>query len=376
MMTKKSKVTKKLKTALVGAVAGSAVFGAAFWALCEIPEAMGAKPKRDAMRRSPRFHEDDGKFHNTRPRRVMEKGTMRKALWAMFFGPNNRKPAGVIPLVNDGFFMSEEGLYITWYGHASTLVEIDGARVLFDPIWSERCSPSRLVGPRRVHEPPRPLEDLPLLDAIVISHDHYDHLDLPSIRTLASTQKAPFLVPLGVAEHLRSWGIPESRIVELDWDEHVDIAGLRLTATAAQHFSGRGFSRDGTLWASWVLAGAKNRVFYTGDSGYFPGYAQLGAQYGPFDATLVQIGAYDVKWPDIHMTPEEGVAAHLDLGGKLMIPVHWCTFSLSLHAWTEPADRVWREAKAHGVKIAVPRPGERVDVAQPPQVANWWHELT
>jgi L-ascorbate metabolism protein UlaG (beta-lactamase superfamily) len=368
-------MNRRLTSTVIGAAVGSAVFGAAFWALREIPEAMGAKPNPELMRRSTRFQAEDRKFHNDQPRRVMEKGTLRKALLAMFFGPDERQPVGIVPLVKESQPVSEDGLHVTWYGHASTLVEIDGARVLVDPIWSERCSPSRLVGPHRVHEPPRPLEDLPALDAVVISHDHYDHLDLPSIRVLAQTQKAPFLVPLGVGAHLRKWGIPEARIVELDWNEHTEIAGIRFTATAAQHFSGRGFSRDTTLWASWVIAGSQHRVFYTGDSGYFPGYTHIGERYGPFDATLMQIGAYDEKWPDIHMTPEEGVAAHVDLGGELMIPVHWCTFSLSLHSWTDPADRVWREAKSNGVKLAVPKPGERIDVAQPPQVNGWWHEL-
>src|SRR5262249_39256314 len=161
------------------------------------------------------------------------------------------------------------------------------------------------VGPRRMHPPPIPLERLPALDAVVISHDHYDHLDMATIRALARGRSVPFLVPLGVGGHLERWGVPASRVVELDWDEEVTVAGLRLTATEAQHFSGRSLRRNDTLWASWVLTGADRRVFYTGDSGYFEGYAGIGAEHGPFDLTLMQIGAYGEGWPDIHVTPEQ-----------------------------------------------------------------------
>jgi L-ascorbate metabolism protein UlaG (beta-lactamase superfamily) len=195
---------------------------------------------------------------------------------------------------------------------------------------------------------------------------------METVRALVETQEAPFLVPLGIGAHLTRWGVPAERIVELDWQEEYDVAGLTLTATAAQHFSGRGFTRNNTLWCSWVIAGPRHRAYYTGDSGYFDGYAAIGEQYGPFDATLVQIGAYGVNWPDIHMFPEEAVRAHVDLRGGLLVPVHWCTFNLAFHDWAEPIERLWREAKAHGVALAVPRPGETVDVTDPPGLDDWW----
>jgi L-ascorbate metabolism protein UlaG (beta-lactamase superfamily) len=246
---------------------------------------------------------------------------------------------------------------------------------LIDPIWSERCSPSQSVGPRRTHEPPVALSDLPRLDAILISHDHYDHLDMATVEELVRIQDAPFVVPLGVGAHLDAWGVPAGRIVELDWRDEYAVNGVTLTCTAARHFSGRGLQRDGTLWASWVVAGPTRRLFYTGDSGYFDGYAEIGEHYGPFDATLIQIGAYGDAWPHIHMFPEEGVTAHVDLRGGLMIPVHWATFNLAFHAWSEPVERVWLDAKAHGVRLAVPRPGERVDVDAPAPVDGWWESL-
>jgi L-ascorbate metabolism protein UlaG (beta-lactamase superfamily) len=307
---------------------------------------------------------------------MMPPGSMRDTLRELVFGKQRRKPTLPVPVVvAPAVDPPADGLHVIWYGHSTALVEIEGRRVLFDPVWSERCSPSSVVGPRRLHRVPVPLEDLPALDAIVISHDHYDHLDTASIRTLTGTQTAPFLVPLGVGAHLDRWGVPPERIVELDWDDSVEVAGLKFTAAAARHFSGRGFARDGTLWASWVLTGAKRRVFYTGDSGYFDGYASIGAAHGPFDVTLIQIGAYAPAWPDIHMTPEEGVAAHVDVRGGLLVPLHWATFILSIHDWAEPANRVWSEAKERDVRLAVPRPGERIDVDNPPAVDGWWQAI-
>jgi L-ascorbate metabolism protein UlaG (beta-lactamase superfamily) len=361
----------------LGLAAGLAAAGAAAWTARGIAEAAGATAtgaRAERMRRSPQYR--DGQFHNGRVTTTMPPpGTMRDTLRELVFGKQPRHPAGPVPLVTTVPPPVTGGVHVTWYGHSSALVELDRAAVLFDPVWGERVSPSALAGPKRLHPVPIPLTDLPVLDAIVISHDHYDHLDLPSVRTLLRTQRAPFVVPLGVGAHLERWQVPAERIIELDWSESVEVAGLRLVSTPAQHFSGRLFRRDGTLWTSWSVIGPTSRVFYSGDSGYFDGYAAIGAEYGPFDATLIQIGAYSPAWPDIHMTPEEGVAAHIDVRGDLLVPVHWGTFNLSTHAWTEPADRLWLEAKARDVRLAVPRPGERVDVADPPSVDGWWQAL-
>ena len=364
-----------------GSLVALAVGAVAVWAAREIPGAMGARAigdraagkRRERVRRSPQFA--DGRFHNTVPASPATAASAPRLLAAAVANRDRRHPSAPIPVVTPDTGGDPDGLHITWYGHSSALIEIDGHRVLVDPVWSERCSPSRLVGPKRMHEPPVPLRSLPPLDAVLISHDHYDHLDADTIRNLADLQAAQFLVPLGVGAHLQSWGVPATRIVELDWDETATVAGVTFVATAARHFSGRGFTRDETLWASWVIAGPTRRVFYSGDTGYFPGFAQIGETHGPFDATLVQIGAYGDAWPDIHMVPEDGVATHLDVRGGLMVPVHWCTFNLALHDWAEPADRVWSEAKARDVRLAVPRPGERVDVEDPPAVDGWWQAI-
>ncbi|GGS26378.1 MBL fold metallo-hydrolase [Actinokineospora fastidiosa] len=341
------------------------------WALRDLPAQFGGRASGERVARSPQYR--DGAFHNraATSSTPVEGG---KLLRELLFGKQQRKPVGAVPLVAPPA-PAGGGLHLTWYGHSTALIELDGALVLVDPVWSERVSPLPFAGPRRLHEPPAPLASLPRLDAVVISHDHYDHLDMATVRALTRTQSAPFVVPLGVGAHLRRWRVPEDRIIELDWAESTTLGGVRIVATPAQHFSGRGFRRDGTLWTSFALLGPEHRVFYTGDSGYFPGYAEIGAEHGPFDATLVQIGAYSPGWPDIHMTPEEGVATHLDVRGGVLVPVHWATFTLALHDWTEPVDRLWAEAKARGVTLAVPRPGERVDVSSPAPVDPWWQLL-
>ena len=346
----------------------------------QVPAAIGGRAagaRLERMRRSPQYQ--DGAFRNPVPASVVVangKDIGRELLR----NRATRRPSQPVPVLRptpaDLAAPPLDGLRLTWLGHATVLAEIEGHRVLLDPVWSERCSPSALVGPRRLHPVPLPLRDLPQLHAVVISHDHYDHLDMTTVRRLAALQPTvPFVVPLGVGAHLERWGVPPSRITELDWNEHTTVAGLTLTATAARHFSGRLKQDNSTLWASWVITGRVRRIFYTGDSGFFDGYAAIGRSHGPFDATLVQVGAYSPYWPDIHMTPEEGVATHLAVRGGLLVPVHWCTFNLALHTWSEPVERLAAEAAARGVDFAIPRPGQLVDVAGVPALDPWWRAV-
>ncbi|QUQ64200.1 MBL fold metallo-hydrolase [Kutzneria sp. CA-103260] len=333
--------------------------------------ALGGRPTGDRlarMRHSPNYR--DGAFQNPAgPAQPVPSPHHPAATVA------RRRPAGPVPLVRPDLATPPAGVRTTWLGHSTVLVELDGGTVLFDPVWSNRVSPSALIGPRRLHPVPVELADLPPVDAVVISHDHYDHLDTATIRRIAVRwPRIRFVVPLGVGAHLARWRIPAARVDEVDWTESVTVAGLTLTATAARHFSGRVRpGSNGTLWAGWVVAGAAHRVFYTGDSGYFDGYREIGQQHGPFDVTLVQIGAYSHLWPDVHMTPEEGVAAHRALRGELLIPVHWGTFALAGHSWSEPIERLLAEASAHDVRVAVPRPGEPVTDA--PTTDRWWREI-
>jgi L-ascorbate metabolism protein UlaG (beta-lactamase superfamily) len=350
--------------------------GALVGAGWQVPTAIGARPagaRLARMRQSPNYR--DGAFQNTVPASVAapSPGVLR----AMASGQSTRRPRQPVPLVGATDLTRQDGLRLSWLGHATVLVEVATTRFLFDPVWSDRVSPSALVGPKRLHPMPWQLADLPDVDAVVISHDHYDHLDMMTIRRLAALQpNLTFIVPLGVGAHLERWRIPLDRIVELDWDERTTVGDVEVVATAARHFSGRlKPGGNGTLWASWVLAGRDHKVFYTGDSGYFAGYERIGAEHGPFDVTLVQVGAYSPFWPDIHMTPEEGVATHRAVRGDLLVPVHWGTFNLAPHSWAEPVERLLADAKEHKVRVTVPKPGQLVDVsaAEPPD--GWWRAL-
>ncbi|MEC4019046.1 MBL fold metallo-hydrolase [Streptomyces sp. H27-D2] len=350
------------------------------------PAAFGADPagaRLERIRRSPNYV--DGQFRNSAPTgqmlpgagKAMLRATLCRADWA------RRSPNGDIPVHRptdaDWGRPPDSGLRLTWMGHSSVLAEIDGRRVLFDPVWGRRCSPFTFVGPRRLHPAPLPLTELARVDAVVISHDHYDHLDMPSIKALADTGTV-FVVPLGVGANLEHWGVPADRVTELDWNESTQVAGLTLTATPARHFCGRGL-RGGqlTLWASWVVTGPEHRIFHSGDTGYFAGFAEIGAEHGPFDATMIQIGAYSDFWPDIHMTPEEGLRTHADLSGGApagtMLPIHWGTFNLAPHPWAEPAERTVAAALAAGAKVAVPRPGKPFEPAAEIPLDPWWRAL-
>ncbi|QBJ97420.1 hypothetical protein ERC79_16855 [Rhodococcus sp. ABRD24] len=322
---------------------------------------------------SPRYR--DRRFHNTDPSSSLPSGSQSGLAKAFVTRGNTGRPRYQIPLATPLAPAAAGELAVTWFGHSSVLIEIDGHRVLADPVWSERVSPSTVLGPSRMHPVPVALADLPPIDAVVISHDHYDHLDQATIITLTDTQTAMFVVPIGVGAHLRRWKVPEDRIIELDWDEQADIAGLTLTCAEARHFSGRGLARDTTLWASWVIVGPRRKVFFGGDSGYTPRFADLGRRYGPFDVTLLPVGAYDERWPDIHMNPEEAVRTHVDVGGSLLVPVHWATFNLAFHPWGEPISRAIEAATAAGVALAVPMVGQRLDALRPLVQKSWWEDL-
>jgi L-ascorbate metabolism protein UlaG (beta-lactamase superfamily) len=292
------------------------------------------------------------------------------------FGREQRKPVTAIPVVSrsaaDYAHQPASGLRATWIGWASVLLEVDGAIVLTDPIWSERCSPSTLVGPKRFHAPPIALDQLPRIDAVVISHDHYDHLDMPTVRTLAS-RGTHFFVPLGIGAHLERWGVAGSQIHEMDWNDSASFRGLTLTATPARHYSGRNpLHQRETLWASWVITGPRHRVFFSGDTGYSAAFKKIGAEHGPFDLALIKIGASDPTWSTIHMTPEEAVQVAIDVRAKVMLPVHWATFNLAFHSWRDPADRAVAAAAQKGVRLVVPRPGEFVDPSAPATPDGWW----
>ncbi|MFR9674718.1 MBL fold metallo-hydrolase [Streptomyces sp. TR06-5] len=347
--------------------------------------AFGAEPTGERLRRierSPHYDAVTRAFRNPDPAAKPPPATgSRWDVLRDLLARRERRPSVPLPVRRpDLTAPPPSGLRLTWLGHSTVLAEIDGRRVLFDPVWGTRCSPFTFVGPRRFHSPPLPLEELGGVDVVVVSHDHYDHLDMPTVRALARSG-VHFAVPLGVGAHLERWGLRPDRFTELDWHDSTEVAGLTLTATPARHFCGRGLrNRQRTLWASWVVAGPDHRVFHSGDTGYFPGFADIGSGHGPFDATMIQVGAYSVHWPDIHMTPEEGVETHVDLCGpasrSVLLPIHWGTFNLAPHPWYEPGERMLAAAAEAEVRLAVPVPGGAFEpaAAQLPGVP-WWRNV-
>jgi L-ascorbate metabolism protein UlaG (beta-lactamase superfamily) len=341
-----------------------------------IPHAIGASV--DAIGKvavsSPRYR--SGTFHNTLPASPpSDPASAVSIIAAILTRGRLGTPSAPVPIAVPKHPTVADALAVTWYGHSSALIEIDGRRVLVDPVWSERVSPSPLIGPKRMHPVPAELATLPPVDVVLISHDHYDHLDLPTVRALTRLGTAPFVVPLGVGAHLRAWGVPAQRVIELDWNGQARVRELTLTCTEARHFSGRGLTRNTTLWASWVITGPQHGVFFGGDTGYTPAFAEIGARFGPFNLTLLPVGAYHHQWPDIHMNPEEAVRTHGDLGGGLLVPVHWATFNLGFHEWSEPIRRLHAAAARSDVRVAVPMPGQRFVVSTPPD-RDWWTAIS
>lgn len=338
----------------------------------------GKRPAGEWLKReqlSPHF--SGGAFQNGERVEPLPSTGSESMLHHQFFGTEQRVPNHPIPVslrsAADYKVFPASGLRATWIGHSTVLLEIDGQRVLTDPIWSDRCSPSTLVGPKRFFPPPLSLADLPPVDVVVISHDHYDHLDMATVKALAA-RGTRFAVPLGIGSHLDAWGVPRSQISELDWGDRLTVGNLTLVATPAHHYSGRNpFHPNNTLWTSWAIVGPHHRVFFSGDSGYFEGFRRVAAKEGPFDLALIKIGASDPTWQDIHMSPEQAVQVAVDVGAKMMLPVHWATFNLAYHAWNEPADRAVAAAKAANVPLVMPRPGELVEPAHPAPIERWWH---
>ncbi|GAY07753.1 outer membrane protein romA [Pseudonocardia sp. N23] len=363
-----------MPTAVRSLLLGGLLVGAARTARAArgVPLAIGAPDAELRARAATSPHARDGRFANAEAGVQIAPGSVGPLLVRMLTRGSRGTPSGPVPMHADRAPAQAGELALTWFGHSSVLLEIDGRRVLTDPVWSERVSPSGRVGPRRLHPVPAPLESLPPVDAVLVSHDHYDHLDMPTVARLARESAAVFVVPLGIGAHLRRWGVPGDRIRELDWDDATEVAGLTITCARARHFSGRLFARNTTQWASWAVAGPRRRVYFGGDTGYTTAFADAGVRFGPFDATLLPVGAYDAAWPDIHMNPEESVRAHQDLRGGLLVPVHWATFNLAFHGWSEPVRRLSEAAESAGIPLVVPRPGQRVDLVAPPRIDDWW----
>lgn len=336
-------------------------------------QATAQETREQRVERSPQFR--DGKFRNTLRTGQIE-GGMGKA-WEWVSSDAERVPTTALPLLRPEpgqlAVRGDDRLRVTWMGHSSLLIEIDGHLLLTDPVWGPRASPVSWAGPARFHAPPLPVEALPELDAIVLSHDHYDHLDASTIKRLIP-RTTRFFVPLGVGAHLEKWGVPAARIVELDWWEEVTVGKLRLVSTPARHFSGRGvLDRDETLWTSWAFIGPKHRAWFSGDTGPYAAFDEVGARLGPFDLTMIESGAWDAAWGTVHLGPAGALEVHQQVRGKVLMPVHWGTFNLALHAWDAPIVTLQKLAAAAGITLAAPVAGGTVDPERP-EVATAWRQ--
>jgi len=337
--------------------------------------AEGARLER--MQASPRWVGDGFRNQFPIPPGLRDTSAPRPSLSEFLCGGTRRVPRGPLPSLNplDAWEKPPaSGLRATWLGHSTVLIEIDGLRVLTDPVWGPRASPSRLAGPKRFQPVPVALRKMPHIDLVVLSHDHYDHLDYPTVRELAGTG-VPFVTSLGVGAHLELFGVRPELIHELDWWESFALPGaeLRISAAPSQHFSGRGLKdRNATLWSSMVIESARHKVFFSGDTGLTAEYAAIAERLGPFDLVLMEVGAYHPSWGDIHLGPDNALKAYKLLGSGVFLPVHWGTFSLALHAWDQPAETLFTQAPLLGVPLAMPRLGEAIEPARAEPVQPWW----
>jgi len=319
-------------------------------------------------------------FRNTRPIAPgLKKGTVIPTLSEYLCGGQRRAPAAPLPVLNPLASWArapQTGLRATWLGHSTVLVEIDGVRLLTDPVFGERASPVSFAGPKRFHPVPAPISALPALDAVLLSHDHYDHLDRASIIELTRLG-VPIITSLGVGAHLEGWGIPPEKIRELDWWEHTEIAnGVVVTAAPSQHFSGRSaFDRNKTAWSSLHVRGPKHAFFFSGDTGLTEDYSLIASRLGAVDLVMLEVGAFHPAWGDIHLGPENALKAHAMLGGGAFLPVHWGTFNLAIHAWDEPPETLLELAPSFDAQLLMPRLGEVVEPAQVERVDPWWRNV-
>jgi L-ascorbate metabolism protein UlaG (beta-lactamase superfamily) len=346
-------------------------------------KSLGRRPdglRQERIQASPLW--DGSSFRNVHPllSRLIKPEIAGPTLSAFLFEGSRRTPSAPLPAMDPRAQWARKprtGLRATWLGHSTMLLEIDGVRVLTDPVWGLRASPSQWVGPKRFQPVPIPVRALPRLDAVVISHDHYDHLDHQTILALAK-RDVPFVTSLGVGAHLEAWGVPPERIVELDWWESYALPKADLTVTAApsQHFSGRGLrTRNSTLWSSMVLRSQRHSVFFSGDTGLTTEYAAIRERLGPFDLVMLEVGAFHPAWGHIHLGPENALEAWSLLGKGALLPVHWGTFSLAMHAWDDPAETLLALGPQRGVPLVMPRLGEAVEPAHVERVSPWWRAV-
>ena len=380
---RRKKKAKTLRRATFVLIAG--LFGVFFHLSgCE---QFGALPSGDSylkIQKSDNYDVADDKFVNLQQKPILT----GPGFWDnpgenwnnnFFFNSNQTRPEDLmpeskIPLPYD-FHESSNTIKFVWLGHSTILVSMGGKVILFDPIFSNAASPLSLVV-KRFQPPVIDLASLPKIDIVVVSHDHYDHLDMETIKQLRDDDIS-FVVPLGLGAHLEHWGVSAEKITELDWWEETQIDGLTLICTPSQHFSGRRgpYREKRSLWASWLIKSPDQSVYFSGDSGYADHYRQIGERYGSVDLVFMDSGQYNTRWRYVHNMPEEAVQAVLDINGQLLVPIHWGMFTLSMHDWFEPPVRVLAEAARLDVKVLTPLLGQLVDISEVPEIDRWWERV-
>lgn len=345
--------------------------------------AFGTRPGKEyeeKFQASSHYNKEEKIFMNRRPKLVkeMRKRAMSLATFKEWFAKgDNRVPTKKLPEVKPDmvdFVKPSEEIKVVWFGYSTFLLNMNGKIILVDPVFSGSAAPFSFMV-KRFQKPVLELAELPTIDVVVISHDHYDHLDMESIKFFKD-KKTQFLTPLGVGSHLVGWGIDKKKITELDWWQNHQIDGFEFIATPAQHFSGRdGINDNSTLWASWIIRNEKHNIYFSGDSGYDTHFKDIGDKYGPFDIAFIENGQYNVKWREVHMLPEESVNAYFDLKAKRYFPVHWGMFELSFHSWYEPIVTINKAAKEKGINLVSPKLGEVILVNDQYENKAWWEEL-
>ncbi len=340
---------------------------------------LGAKSTGVYLERIKKSREYVGDHFENSPLAKQEKPAPGfKVLRELFFGAKDKKPKEKLPssLVT---FDKNDGNYLTWFGHSTFLYEVGEKKILFDPMLGMYASPIPGIIKRYDYDLPSSVEDLPYLDAVIISHDHYDHLDYKTV--LALKEKVGFFIaPLGVGAHLRRWGISDEQIKEVDWHDEVTLGtsteAVKITSVPSQHFSGRSINdRQASLWSAFIIQSKDAKVFFGGDSGYFDGFKKIGEKYGPFDLTLLDSGQYNEAWSIVHMFPEQSVQAHKDLQGKVFMPIHWSAFTLSIHPWKEPAEKAFIAAQKESIDMITPMIGQRFNVLTEKPKETWWRDI-
>ena len=341
----------------------------------------------DKIKKSPNYNTEEERFEN-RIENMWDQMSEKDSFWAnpqkrifnnYFFNSAQTVPEVELPEVKPPkikeFMQSTEGIKFIWFGHSTLLVNIKNIIVLIDPVFSKAASPVSFIV-ERFQPPVLELKDLPRIDYILISHDHYDHLDMETV-IYFKEKDVKFIAPLGVTSHLKSWGVHESKLFETDWWGKLEFEGITFVCTPAKHFSGRlgTINIFKTLWASWIVKTESNSFFFSGDSGYDIHYKQIGDSYGPFDLAFIDSGQYNERWREVHNMPEEAAQAVLDLKGKAMVPIHWGMFDLAMHDWFEPVEESEKYAEKYGSKLMTPKLGQLVSTESQNVFEKWWKDL-